>query len=118
MANETLFTKIINKEIPASIVYEDDTVTAFKDISPKAAHHILIVPHKPIPSIAQVETEDEQVLGHMLTVARRIATDLGVNDSGYRLIINVGEDGGQEVPHLHLHLLAGGKLGGLGFPAK
>ena len=116
MAEETLFTKIIKHEIPATIVYEDETVTAFADINPKAAHHILIVPHKPIPSIAAVESEDEQVLGHLLVVARKIATDLGVNESGYRLVVNVGPDGGQEVPHLHVHLLAGGKLGGLGFP--
>lgn len=118
MAEETLFTKIIKGEIPSNFVYRDDTVVAFRDIAPKAEHHILIVPVKPIPSIAHVEPEDEQLLGHMFVVARKIATDLNVNDSGYRLVVNVGEDGGQEVPHLHMHLLAGGKLGGLGFPAK
>ncbi|MCR5537260.1 MAG: histidine triad nucleotide-binding protein [Succinivibrio sp.] len=116
MAEETLFTKIIKHEIPSNIIYEDDTVTAFTDINPKAQHHILIVPHKPIPSIAEVQPEDEQVLGHLLVVARKIATELGVNESGYRLVVNVGRDGGQEVPHLHVHLLAGGRLGGLGFP--
>ncbi len=115
---DTIFTKIINHEIPSEIVYHDDLVTAFKDIAPKAEHHILIVTNKPIPSVSDVEPEDEVMLGHLFIVAKKIATDLGVKDSGYRLIVNCGPDGGQEVPHIHMHLLAGGKLGGLGFPQK
>ena len=118
MATETIFTKIINGTIPSKILYHDDLVTAFADIAPKAPHHILIVTNKPIPSVANVESEDEQMLGHLFIVARKIATDLGVNESGYRLIVNVGADGGQDVPHIHMHLLAGGKLGGLGFPKQ
>ena len=116
MTTETIFTKIINGTIPSKILYHDDLVTAFADINPKAQHHILIVTNKPIPSVAQVEPCDEQMMGHLFIVARKIATDLGVNESGYRLIVNVGADGGQEVPHIHMHLLAGGKLGGLGWP--
>lgn len=118
MATETIFTKIINGTIPSNILYHDDLVTAFADIAPKAPHHILIVTNKPIPSVAEVESCDEQMLGHLFIVARKIATDLGVNESGYRLIVNVGADGGQEVPHIHMHLLAGGKFGGLGFPKQ
>lgn len=116
MAEPTIFEKIIKGEIPSEIVYRDDTVTAFKDISPKAENHILIVPNKPIPTVSDVEPEDEAVMGHLFTVARKIATELGVDKSGYRLIVNCGPDGGQEVYHIHMHLLAGGKLGGLGFP--
>ncbi len=118
MAEETLFTKIIKGEIPSTFVYKDDTVVAFKDIEPKAEHHIIIVPKKPIPSIAHCEPEDENLMGHMFTVARKIAEDLGVAETGYRLMVNVGPDGGQSVPHLHMHLLAGGELGFLGFPAN
>ena len=118
MAEETIFTKIINGEIPSDIVYKDELVTAFKDISPKAEHHILIVTNKPIPTVSDVEPCDEQMLGHLFIIARKIATDLGIEKSGYRLIVNCGPDGGQEVPHIHMHLLAGGKLGGLGFPQK
>ena len=118
MTEETIFTKIINGTIPSKTIYHDDEVTAFLDINPKAQHHILIVTNKPIPSVAQVEKEDEKTLGHLFIVAKKIAEDLGVGESGYRLIVNVGKDGCQEVPHLHMHLLAGGNLGGFGFPEK
>lgn len=118
MASETLFTKIINGEIPSNKVYHDELVTAFADINPKATHHILIVPNKPIPTISDVEVEDEAVMGHLFTVARKIAEDLGVAKSGYRLIFNVGPDGNQEVPHVHMHFLAGGNLGLGGFPEQ
>ena len=111
-------TKIINGTIPSKIIYHDELVSAFADINPKAEHHILIVTNKPIPSVAEVTKDDEPALGRLFTVARKIAADLNVNESGYRLIVNVGKDGGQEVPHIHMHLLAGGKLGGLGFPDK
>lgn len=118
MAEPTIFERIIDGSIPSEIVYKDDLVTAFKDIAPKAEHHILIVTNKPIPTVSDVEPCDEVMLGHLFVVAKKIATDLGVAQSGYRLIVNCGPDGGQEVPHIHMHLLAGGKLGGLGFPSK
>lgn len=111
MNEDTLFSKIIRKEIPADIVYEDGTVTAFRDIAPKAPVHVLIVPNKPIPTAADVTTEDEAVLGRMITVARKLAEQEGISDNGYRLIINCKDHGGQEVPHLHLHLLGGRPLG-------
>lgn len=109
----TIFSKIIAKEIPASIVYQDELVTAFKDINPAAPVHILIVPNKEIASTNDVETDDEQMLGHLFTVAKKVAEEQGVADSGYRLIINNGRDSGQEVFHLHMHLIGGRKLGPL-----
>ncbi len=112
---ETIFTKIINGTIPSKILYHDDLVTAFADIAPKAPVHILIVTNKPIPSVEHVESEDELALGRLFTVARKIAKEQGINEDGYRLIVNVGEHGGQEVPHIHMHLLGGKKLSNFGF---
>lgn len=109
----TIFKKIIDKEIPADIVYEDDLVLAFKDISPQAPTHILIIPKKEIATVNDVTTDDEQQLGHLLVVAAKIAKEQGIDKSGYRLIINVNEDGGQEVFHLHMHLLGGRSLGAM-----
>lgn len=109
----TIFSKIIAKEIPATIVYQDELVTAFKDISPAAPVHILIIPNKEIPSTNNVEVEDEQMLGHLFTVAKQVAKEQGVAESGYRLIVNNGSDAGQEVFHLHVHLIGGRKLGPL-----
>ncbi len=109
----TIFSKIIAKEIPSSIVYQDELVTAFKDINPVAPIHILIVPNKEIASTNDVIAEDEKMLGHLFTVAKQVAKELGVADSGYRLIVNNGSDSGQEVPHLHIHLIGGRKLGPL-----
>ena len=109
----TIFSKIIAKEIPASIVYQDDLVTAFKDINPAAPVHILIVPNIEIASTNDVLPEHEQLLGHLFTVAKQVAKGQGVADSGYRLIVNNGSDAGQEVPHLHIHLIGGRKLGPL-----
>ena len=103
----TLFEKIIAREIPADIVYEDDLVLAFNDINPKAPTHVLVIPKKPIPRIAEAEPEDHQVLGHLLLKAREIAADLGLQENGFRLVINNGKDGGESVPHLHLHILGG-----------
>ena len=103
----TLFEKIITREIPADIVYEDDLVLAFNDINPKAPTHVLVIPKKPIPRIAEAEPEDHQVLGHLLLKAREIAGDLGLNKNGFRLVINNGKDAGESVPHLHLHILGG-----------
>jgi histidine triad (HIT) family protein len=107
----TIFAKIIAGEAPADIVYRDDLVTAFKDIHPQAPVHILIVPNKEIPTVNDVTLEDKQVLGHMFIVAKEIAQQQGVAESGYRLIVNCREDSGQEVYHLHMHLLGGRRLG-------
>ncbi|MYB88934.1 MAG: histidine triad nucleotide-binding protein [Proteobacteria bacterium] len=104
--SETIFSKIICKEIPADIVYEDDLCLAFKDVNPQAPTHVLIIPKKPIPKLAEATDEDQALLGHLLLKARDIATSLGLGDA-YRIAINNGEQAGQTVFHLHLHLLAG-----------
>lgn len=107
----TIFSKIIAREIPAEIVYQDERATAFKDIHPLAPVHILIVPNKEIPTAADVTEDDEALLGHLFVVARKVAEQLGIAESGYRLIINCKGDAGQEVFHLHMHLLGGRRLG-------
>ncbi len=107
----TIFAKIIAKEAPAEIVYQDDRVTAFKDISKRAPVHVLIVPNYEIPTAADVTEADEAVLGHMFIVARKVAEEMGIAESGFRLIVNCKKDGGQEVYHLHMHLLGGRPLG-------
>jgi histidine triad (HIT) family protein len=109
----TLFEKIIAGELPATVLYRDPRVIAFLDIQPKAPVHILIVPHKPIPTADDVADEDESLIGHMFIVARDLARQQGIAESGYRLIINCNADGGQEVYHLHMHLLGGRPLGPL-----
>ncbi len=106
----TLFEKIIARQIPARIAYEDDSVLAFHDINPQAPTHVLIVPKKPLPGIAAATDEDARVLGHLLLKAAHIARELGIENSGYRLVINNGHDGGESVPHLHCHLLGGRAL--------
>ena len=106
----TIFKKIIDKEIPAEIVYEDDHCLAFKDIDPKAPVHVLIIPKKEIASLALVSDGDKELLGHMLVKAAEIAKDLGVSESGYRLVLNTNKEGGQEVFHLHMHLLGGRQM--------
>lgn len=103
----TLFEKIIARQIPADIVYEDDKVLAFRDIKPGAPTHILVIPKKVIPRIAEAKPEDHQVLGHMLLKAAEIAAKAGLGSSGFRLVINNGPDAGESVPHLHLHILGG-----------
>jgi histidine triad (HIT) family protein len=103
----TLFEKIIAREIPADIVYEDDLVLAFNDINPQAPTHILVIPKKPIPRIAEAGGEDHQVLGHLMLMARELAGELGLHETGFRLVINNGPDAGESVPHLHLHILGG-----------
>lgn len=110
MAEKTLFEKICAKEIPATIVYEDDRCVAFRDISPQAPVHILVVPRKPITRVGLAGAEDEAVLGHLLLTAAKVARGEGVADTGYRLVINNGPDGGEAVPHLHVHLLGGRQL--------
>ena len=107
----TIFSKIIAGEIPADIVYQDDLVTAFRDINPQAPTHILIVPNKEIPTVNDLGIEDEQVAGRLLLVARQLAAQEGIAKDGYRLMINCNDHGGQEVFHLHLHLLGGRPLG-------
>ncbi len=107
----SIFTRIINREIPATIVYEDDFVIAFNDINPLAPIHILIVPKKEIPTVNDVTAEDEAMLGRLFSAAARIASEKNIAESGYRLIMNCNADGGQEVFHLHLHLLGGEKIG-------
>lgn len=111
MAEETIFSKIIRKEIPSDMLYQDDLVTAFRDINPQAPTHILIVPNQLIPTANDVTTEDEVTLGRMLTVAAKLAAQEGIAADGYRLMINCNRHGGQEVYHLHLHLLGGRPLG-------
>lgn len=107
----TIFSKIISGEIPSDIVYQDDQVTAFRDINPQAPVHVLIVPSKEIPTVNDVEPEDEQIVGHMFTVARKIADKEGIAADGYRLMINCNKHGGQEIFHLHMHLFGGRPLG-------
>jgi histidine triad (HIT) family protein len=107
----TLFEKIIAGELPATIVHQDDRVTAFRDIHPVAPTHILIVPSKPIPTANDVADEDEALLGHLFTVARDLARQEGIAESGYRLIVNCNAHAGQEVYHLHVHLIGGRPLG-------
>jgi histidine triad (HIT) family protein len=108
--SKTLFEKIIAREIPATIVYEDDLVLAFKDIKPAAPAHVLIVPKKPIPRIAEAKPEDHQVLGHLLLKAAAIAEQLGLTKSGFRLVFNNGPDAGEAVPHLHCHIIGGRQM--------
>ena len=110
MAEETIFSKIINKEIPADLLYQDDLVTAFRDINPRAPSHILIIPNKLIPTTNDVETEDEAMMGRMFTVARKLAKEEGIAEDGYRLIVNCNSHGGQEVYHIHKHLVGGRPL--------
>lgn len=105
----SIFAKIIAKEIPAEIVYEDDLCLAFQDIAPKAPVHILVIPKKPIVSVDEIAAEDAALMGHLWTVIPNVAREAGLAN-GYRVVVNCGDDGGQEVPHLHYHLMGGRKL--------
>jgi histidine triad (HIT) family protein len=109
--SKTLFEKIIARELQGSIVYEDELVVAFCDIRPQAPVHVLVVPRKPIPRIAEAKTEDQQVLGHLLLKAAEVADKLGLAQSGFRLVFNNGPDAGEAVPHLHCHILGGRHMG-------
>lgn len=109
MAEKTLFQKIADREIPADMVYEDESCIAFRDIDPKAPTHILIVPRKPIPSLNDLTPGDEQLVGHLFTVAVELAEKEGLS-GGYRTVFNCGPDAGQSVDHIHLHLLGGRTL--------
>ncbi len=103
----TIFKKIIDKEIPAKVVYEDDVCLAFRDVNPQAPTHVLVIPKKEMRSLNEVSTQDKELLGHMLLKCGEIARYLGLAESGYRVVINTNNDGGQTVFHLHFHLLAG-----------
>jgi len=105
----TIFKRIIDREIPADIVYEDDRCLVFRDINPQAPVHFLVIPKKEIPSLADAEDDDEALLGHLLTTARMLADEMRLAN-GYRVVINCGPDGGQSVDHLHLHVLGGRNL--------
>lgn len=111
MAEPTIFSKIIDKEIPADIVYEDDKALAFKDINPQAPVHLLIIPKKPIASVNDIEEQDAALVGHLYIVAAKLAEQHGFAKDGYRCVMNCNEHGGQTVYHIHLHLLAGKPLG-------
>jgi histidine triad (HIT) family protein len=108
-APDTLFSKIIRREIPADIVYEDDLAIAFRDVQPQAPVHILVIPKKPIVKLADANPEDQALLGHLLLTVQRVAAQEGLTN-GYRTVINTGKDGGQTVYHLHIHLLGGRAL--------
>jgi histidine triad (HIT) family protein len=107
----TIFSKIIAGEMPADIVYQDDLVTAFRDINPQAPTHILIVPNKELATVNDISEDDEAIAGRMLHVAKKLAAQEGIAEDGYRLIINCNRHGGQDVYHLHLHLVGGRPLG-------
>jgi len=107
---DCLFCKIANKEIPSEIVYESDTVLAFKDIKPVAPVHLLIIPKKHIPSVDHLTSKDKDLVGELFLVAQKVARSQGVAETGYRLVFNIGKDAGQTVDHLHLHLIGGEKL--------
>ena len=106
----TIFKQIIDKKIPADIVYEDDLCLAFKDINSQAPVHILVIPKKEIPSIAEASVQDQSLLGHLLVKARQVAKEQNLHEKGYRLVVNVKDDGGQTVNHLHIHILGGRKM--------
>lgn len=106
MMTENIFLKIVNKQIPAKIVFEDDRCLAFHDVNPQAPVHVLLIPRKVIPTHADIQDQDRDLLGHLHLVAAKLATQLGLGD-GYRLVLNCKERAGQTVPHLHMHLLGG-----------
>jgi len=108
--SKTLFEKIIDREIAANVVYEDDLVLAFRDIKPQAPTHVLVIPKKAIPRIAEAKPEDHKVLGHLLLKAAEVANQLGLTQSGFRLVFNNGPDAGEAVPHLHCHIIGGRKM--------
>ncbi|HEX2201721.1 MAG TPA: histidine triad nucleotide-binding protein [Longimicrobium sp.] len=114
MADKTIFSRIIDGEIPGTFVYQDDEVVAIRDINPAAPVHVLVIPRKPIPSVADLEEGDVQLAGRLLLVAKKIAEQEGLAERGYRVVINTGQEGGQTVPHLHVHVIGGRQLSGHG----
>ena len=109
MAAKTIFQKIIDKEIPANIVHEDDRCLAFYDVAPQAPVHVLVIPKKPIVSVSAIEDADAPLIAHLWLVIRRLAEELGL-EGGYRVVVNCGRDGGQSVDHIHFHLLGGRQM--------
>lgn len=107
---ECLFCKIVAGQVPATIIFEDEEVMAFRDISPQSPTHILVIPKKHISTINDVHDEDEALLGHLVIVAKKLASQLGLSEKGYRLVFNINEDGGQTVYHIHLHMLGGRRM--------
>ncbi|MGB5962880.1 MAG: histidine triad nucleotide-binding protein [Coleofasciculaceae cyanobacterium] len=107
--SETIFSKIIRREIPADIIYEDDLALAFRDITPQAPVHILVIPKKPLPQLDAAESDDHALMGHLLLTVKRVAKQEKL-ENGYRVVINNGSDGGQTVNHLHLHILGGRQM--------
>ena len=107
----TLFEKLIARQIPANVVYEDDQVFAFRDIKPQAPVHVLIIPKKPIVRVGEAGPEDQPLLGHLFLKAAEVARKLGLDKTGYRLVVNNGPDAGEAVPHLHVHILGGRQMG-------
>jgi len=108
-STETIFSKIIRKEIPVDLVYEDNLAIAFRDINPQAPVHILVIPKQPIAKLSDAESKDHALMGHLLLTAKRVADQEGLTN-GYRIVINTGPDGGQTVYHLHLHILGGRQM--------
>ena len=113
MPDKTIFTRIIDGEIPGQFVYRDDDLVAIRDIHPAAPVHVLVIPRKPIPSLAELEEGDAELMGKLMLAVARIAREEGL-ERGYRVVINTGDEGGQTVPHLHIHILGGRKLTGHG----
>lgn len=111
---KTIFSRIIDREIPGTFVYEDEHAVAIRDIHPAAPTHVLVIPRKPIRSLSDLAEEDAQLAGHLLMVVKKIAEQEGLAERGYRVVVNTGEEGGQTVPHLHLHILGGKQLSGHG----
>jgi histidine triad (HIT) family protein len=114
MAEKTLFSRIIDGEIPGSFVYQDEHVVAIRDINPAAPVHVLVIPRKPVPSLAELEEGDLELAGRILLAVRKVAEQEGLADRGYRVVVNTGQEGGQTVPHLHFHVLGGRQLSGHG----
>ena len=108
--SKTLFEKICEREIPAEIVYEDEQCVCFRDIAPQAPAHLLVVPRKPITRIAEAEAEDQALIGHLFLTAAKVARDQGLAGPGFRLVVNNGANGGEAVPHLHIHILGGRQM--------
>jgi histidine triad (HIT) family protein len=110
---ESIFTRIINRELPADFVYEDDEIAAFRDINPQAPTHVLVVPKVEIPTVNDIAPEQAELIGKMVLVAKKIAADEGIAEDGFRLVVNCNRHGCQEVFHLHLHLIGGRQLRGI-----
>ena len=108
--DECIFCKLINKEIPAKVVYEDDRILAFDDINPQAPVHVLLIPKEHFVSLNDIPEEKEDLLGHILSKARQVASDKGIKESGYRIVLNTGRDSGQDVFHIHFHVLGGRRM--------